>query len=318
MENHKYHNEQILRDACYLYKIPFENAKLIRNNSNLIYDCRDKVLRLTHSEIRKIEDINVELDWLDYLGKRDLPVVKIIPSILDSKTEIIEDANGYNTFVCFEKIIGKRIPKEGFNVSHFRKLGKLTGQLHKIGNEYEEKENLKYQHWDEIMEFYLYEYLPEDDRKLKLLNETLVQEFKTYPISKENYGFIHYDIHHGNYMVHDNLEITLFDFESTCKSWFINDIATVLYYAFSMVHQDNQKDFQKLFMSRFMEGYLSENVIPKSELEKIPKFLLYRDLMVYGYLHKVGTIDQMPTNQFDAYKKRLADSISDRRSQLHL
>jgi len=62
----------------------------------------------------------------------------------------------------------------------------------------------------------------------------LVNEFLTYPKSKENYGLIHYDIHRGNFLlVGSEKKLILFDFEMTCKSWYINDVSAVLYYACS-------------------------------------------------------------------------------------
>ena len=61
-----YYNEEILKESCRRFGINHSEAKLIRGNSNLIFDCGDKILRISHSEIRNYEDIEVEIDWIKF------------------------------------------------------------------------------------------------------------------------------------------------------------------------------------------------------------------------------------------------------------
>lgn len=44
----KYNQVEILQPACLAFNIDYHKAKLIRYFSNLVYDCGDSILRLTH------------------------------------------------------------------------------------------------------------------------------------------------------------------------------------------------------------------------------------------------------------------------------
>jgi len=131
----KFYNPLILKEACSEYGINPETAKLIRGNANLIYDCGDKILRLTH--------IASELDWLSFLKEKDLPVVEILPSLKKELIVQIENNENYFSCVCFNKIQGERISEEDWNTSHFEKLGRITGLLHREGQKYVDIQTLE-------------------------------------------------------------------------------------------------------------------------------------------------------------------------------
>lgn len=306
----KYYNEEILKEACSKYDIETSKAKLIRGNANLIFDCGDKVLRFTHSEIRNQEEIEVELDWLRFLNKQSLPVVKIIASQANNDLEIIGDTENYFSIVCFDKIHGAPVQNEEWNEKHFANLGTLTGKLHRIGQEYQEKPSLDYKHWNEIPEYYAYKHLPKDNRNLTALHQKAVDLICTFPISKQTYGLIHYDIHHGNYLL--TPELQLFDFEMACKSWYINDVATVLYYAAGHSKSRTNLDFESFFLKHFWDAYQKEYDLSSTEKEKIPIFLLYRDLMLTGFLSNLWAGKELNKIEF-ALMERLQQSIEKRK-----
>ncbi len=67
-------------------------------------------------------------------------------------------------------------------------------------------------------------------------------------------------------------------------------------------------------MNSFWEGYESITEIHEIEKLHIPNFLLYRDLMVYGYLNKVWDIDNLDKQQSN-YLRKVEESIEERRSK---
>ncbi len=276
-------SESVLRAACQLYPIK-GTPTLIRDNSNLIFETEGIILRATHSSIRLQHEMQAELDWLDFLGSNGLDVVRIIPSIQNNNSEIVKDKNGYYTWVAFEKISGDTITSQQWDENHFEKLGQLTGQLHRIGKEYAFKDETTYLHWNEIMEHRVFRHLPADDRKLPELSKNVNQYLEQIPRNEKYYGLIHYDIHHGNYLFTPDNKLILFDFEMTCLSWYINDIAAVIFYSMYFPFNGNQKTYIAYFLSAFRKGYEKEYDILESELKYIPHFLLYRYLMVYAFL----------------------------------
>ena len=309
----------ILKTICECFAIAPGNAQLIRSYKNLVFDCGDKILRLTKSQIRTEHDIEVELDWLQYLGKNGLSVVTIVPSKKGNSWEKVfqKEKDRYFIAVCFEKINGVKISKATWNKNHFQKLGVLVGQLHKIGNGYITKPNLNYKHWDEIMEQENRSYLPQDDRALPLLYDQLFSEFQSYEINKFNYGLVHYDIHPGNYLLVEEGKIVLFDFEMSCKSWYLNEAAIVLYYACQIQNPNNLEEFETTFLKHFWNGYEKEYQIDEYEKNRIPKFTLFRDLFVFGYSKKIWKGRPL-TEKEKLYQSRMEETIRQRRNKLEM
>lgn len=318
----KHYTQDILKAACERYNIKVENAKLIRGNANLIFDCGDKILRLSHSDIRPCDEIALELEWMGFLEGNKVPTPAIILSKHHAMYEQLGDDKNHFTVVCFEKIIGGRVTDKQWNKKHFKRLGQVTGLLHSLNHKYENLDIRQYDEdyleWDKIPEFEVYKYLPKDDRNLEELHHTLVAEFRTIPKTKTNYGLIHYDIHHGNYFLTENDNtLVVFDFEMTCKSWYINDVATVLYYAGHYPKTRKDENFEEEFITAFWKGYEEHYQIEEAEKKWIPKFLLYRDLMVYGFLNKLWNGLDLDKGQ-KAYLERLSVSIAKRRVKLKL
>lgn len=77
----QFYQPSILKDACTRFGVKPEAATLIRDNSNLIRDCGDKILRLTHSVVRPSKEVDVEIAWLLDLSQRQLPVTRVLPSV---------------------------------------------------------------------------------------------------------------------------------------------------------------------------------------------------------------------------------------------
>jgi Ser/Thr protein kinase RdoA (MazF antagonist) len=295
----KYYKPSILKDACSQYEISHEKVSLIQGNANLIFDCGDKILRLSHSCIRTRNDIAPEIDWLLYLKENNLPVVEVLPSKRNEFIHQIGSAEDHFSCVCFRKVGGGAVLNEDWGEMHFMKLGKLVGTLHRTGQKYTEKENLIYKHWDEIIEFEAWKFLPKDNRNLEELHDLLIANFSSYPKTTSNYGLIHYDVHQGNYFLpQTNKEITLFDFEMACKSWYANDVAAALHYANHHPVSREKEDFDAFFLKSFWKGYEQEYTMKEEERRRIPQFVLYRNILVYGCLHKIFHADQRKSMEF--------------------
>ncbi len=310
----KYFNDAILLESCKRFGIEKSAAKLIRANNNLIFDCGDKILRISHSEIRNFDDIKVEIHWLNFLRNKGLSIVKVINSNESIAIEKI-GLEDHFSIVCFEKIMGSQIEASDWNELHFEKLGDFVGKLHKFGQQYTEQEELDYKHWNEIDEYGSFIYLSKANFKI---HNKLVAEFNSYSKPKESYGLIHYDFHRGNYlMTGKEKKIVLFDFEMVCKSWYANDVAAVVYYAKHFATVREEENFETRFLNSFWKGYEKEYKIDNLEKEKIPKFLLYRDLLLLGFVSKLWGSKILDRGQV-ALKDRIEKSIAKRSSSLRL
>lgn len=312
MANHKdrkYQDIRHLETILKPFQINVQAAQLIRSNTNLVYDCGDRILRLTPATIRDQAEVQAEIAWLQFLERAGMSVVQVL-----GNGEIISVILEKETFwaVCFKKIHGTKVSVSAWNESHFERLGHLLGLLHKHGKDYSPPSHLSYRHWDEIPEFQSFKHFPQDERQLRVLHDEVVRQINTIPQHASNYGLIHYDVHHGNYLIVDEQEIVLFDFELCCQSWYIHDVAIVLYYACSHAGSKQYGSFPNFFLSHFWGAYEKHHAVSELEKEKIPLFLLYRDLMVHGYLLQIWG-NKALSLQEQAYKARVESSIAVRR-----
>lgn len=311
-------NADILSEVCSRYGLRPENAKLIKEDSNLIYDCGDSILRVSYSGIRTAGDIEVELDWMDFLHREGVPVVRIITSVANERQEKVGENNKHFTAVSFEKIRGSKINEETWGVVHFQKLGRLAGLIHRTSQTYAHQTHLRYRHWDELVECSYSTMLPKDGRELQRLTEHLLDGFRNLERSPEDYGLIHNDIHHENYLLTDpENKIILFDFEVACQSWYVYEIATALYYACLVNRKRNDLDFERTFLSNFLKGYRAEYSLPPIDFEVVLKFMLYRDLFLYGYITAMWKHKIVPKS-ITSYLALIDTSIAVRRGRLKL
>lgn len=319
MMNHLFNrnfNTLILNELCARHGLNPKNAKLIKADSNLVYDCGDSILRISYSGIRTADDIEVELDWIDFLHRKKVPVVRIIPSLDNRRQERVGDNNDHFTAVRFEKIRGSTISEATWNAAHFQKLGQLTGLIHRTSRAYRYQDHLRYRHWDELVECGYATMLPEDERELQRLNQHLLNEFRAFKRSSEQYGLIHNDIHHENYLLTGpKNQIILFDFEVACRSWYVYEIATALYYACLVNQKRNDVDFERTFLHNFMEGYRTECSIPPIDFKVVLKFMLYRDLFLYGYIRAMWK-HRVPPKSITSYLELIDASVAVRRERL--
>lgn len=84
-------------------------------------------------------------------------------------------------------------------------------------------------------------------------------------------------------------KITLFDFDDCAYSWFINDIAIVLFYIAFDAEELGFSDaasFTHEFLTHFLRGYRRAYSLSPAWLKEIPTFLKLRELELYAVVHR--------------------------------
>lgn len=302
-----------LKEATLIYQLGNSEWKLLKSQINYIYENESKILQFTSLEYKSTSELLIEVNWIEYLNKSGFEVVEIVKS---REHNLLEEIDGY-TVICYEKIIGKKAKKSNWNDLFFQNLGKFTGKLHRLGKSFEVKNNYNYKNWNEVSKGRFVEYLPHDERDLVRVYDYLMKEFNSYDINDKNYGLVHYDIHHENYYLKGNSEkIILFDFEMTCKSWYINDISIILYYILNSTPKEEHEKISDIFLNSFFHGYRKEFSIDEAEKKKMPKFLLYRDLLVYGYTFRIWKEEKNMTDHEIKFRNKLSNSITRRMKEI--
>lgn len=115
------------------------------------------------------------------------------------------------------------------------------------------------------------------------------------------YGLIHQDVHTGNLLVDKSGNMVLFDFDDCAHSWFVNDIAIVLFYA--VMGMKDRIAFTREFMQHFMRGYRKENGMEADRLQVIPHFLKLREIDLYAIIHRSFDVNKLDDPWCERYMK---------------
>ncbi|WP_303048959.1 phosphotransferase [Paenibacillus amylolyticus] len=120
--------------------------------------------------------------------------------------------------------------------------------------------------------------VPESFFLLRSKMVELLQAVKELGASQETFGMIHFDYNDGNYSIDfDTGQITVYDFDNSCFSWYMFDLASLWINGVGWVQFEPEADKRKQFMDDYFQtalaGYTSETPISDTMLEKLPLFI---------------------------------------------
>lgn len=308
----------ILNGVFEKYEVNPDNAKLIKSDASLVFDCGDRFIKFTNSIFTSKNDYELQFKWLKHLHANGVKVVELIETIdgdnLINKSKNEGGKKKELNIVCFKKINGAKLVKQAWSKDHFIALGELSGKLHEVSKNASNVDFSEFKAWDKHLFFSGVDSLPDEDRKLM---ESLMAEFRTYEQDSSIYGLVHYDISAGNYFMDDDGNIILYDFDMLCNCWYAADIAVILFYAKYYRQTRNYENFEQIFLHYFLHGYKKTGTIIQDEKEKIRKYLLYRYLAVYSNFCKYATKEQREVT-FKEYLAFIQKSIVEYRKILGL
>jgi len=312
------YNDDILHEAARRYGVAPENLKNLGGFESFVYEYeregRSYILKITHTIRRTVEYLLGELEWVNHLVDGGVPASRCVLSDAGNLVEIIEEADGEAFLVMsYEKALGTRVKEEHWGPELFTKWGRMVGRMHKLTKSYVPRDPaLKRQEWYEEDQLNLKKYLDEEkDADIFAAAEKLLARIHALPRDADSYGLCHTDLHAGNFHIDEQGAIKAFDFDDCQYSWFIADIAIVLYYVF-WFKSDRYKTRQELtqdFMENFMRGYSEENHLDPKWMVHIHDFLRLRNLLMYVVLFQCW--DTLPQSVRDNLPRHRQDVIND-------
>ncbi|BCB02814.1 phosphotransferase enzyme family protein [Bacillus sp. KH172YL63] len=286
---------EILADAASRFGCDVKEAKKLGDFENYVYEVHKEespyILRLTHSSHRSKEEVEAELNWVNYLHKHGVTVSLVNRSEAGNLVEVIE-AGETQFYIClFDKAPGHpvKINDPLFDDPLFYLWGKLTGHMHRVTKEYE-PDGTRRERWDEddVLDFKKYVTSTEDKEIVEKGHRTK-EIISRFPETKDSFGLIHSDIHPGNFFYHEG-DLHVFDFDDSSQFYFMSDVAIPLYYSVWWKYRnetlEDRSRFGERFLVSFLKGYRTECDVENEWVERIPHFLLLRDLTLYSVFHK--------------------------------
>jgi Ser/Thr protein kinase RdoA (MazF antagonist) len=310
-------NDEILAEARAKYRIQPDKIKLLDGFESYIFefsvDDEDFILRIGHSHRRNLNLISGEVDWINFLANGGASVARAIYSDEGNLVETIDDQQGGQFLTtAFVRAPGDPPSEETWGPTLFRRYGQLIGRMHALSKNYKPpNREIRRPDWDDPLMLDVVGWLQSTESLAVRRFEELADYLDHLPRDVENYGMVHQDAHGGNFFVNNAGEITLFDFDDCCYSWYINDLAIVLFYALAGRGYDSK--FVPKFMKPFLAGYVKENILEPSSLAEIPNFLKLREIDLYAVIHRSFDVNELQNpwvaNFMDNRKYRIENNV---------
>jgi len=319
MENSitKLYSEKILDQALERYSIKKENTSALGGFESYIYainrGAEQGILRIAHSIRRSPDLIRGELDWINYLYRGGVGVARPWKSDRGEWVELIDDgAGGFFLASAFEKARGETHRGGDWSRDLLWEYGNQVGRMHHLTVDYVPgKPEWKRPEWDAPIHHDVDQFIPSREQNIRVLYRDSIRRIKTLPVECGAYGLIHQDAHQGNFFVDQDGKITLFDFDDSSYSWFVEDIALVLFYA--VMGQEDPKEFTAAFLDGFMPGYFSAYPLELKWFQYIPWFMKMRELDLYAVIHRSFDVENLEDPwciwYLDGRKERLLNNV---------
>ena len=290
-------SSDILHKAAEIYGAEPRNMQDCGGGENFVFgyerNGKKHVLRIGHSLHRTRQLIQAEVDWLNYLVDRHIPIASPCLSQNGRWVEEISQEAGDECFlaVAFERAPGEDLgggsaaKEKWWNGKLFEQWGALMGRLHQVARDYRVGEGApRRPDWDEWPIVEIERWIPEDQGAVSEYGADLKKRLSALTRDHCSYGLIHGDFTQINFTVHRGA-MTLFDFDRAEYAWFVKDIAVAVFCAVRGT-QPAPPDFVRTYLDHLMRGYRRESSLDTTWLKLIPEFMKLERLSEYALAYR--------------------------------
>jgi Ser/Thr protein kinase RdoA (MazF antagonist) len=241
------------------------------------------ILRLTPQTHQSPEQVRAEVDWVNDLAGRGVPVAGVVPASDGSLCQAVELVGEHFTAVSFQKVKGEIGSGNYWTADIFFEWGRLTGRLHRESRKYQPALGRRRASWGDQLPSVIPESVDDEIAMERLAK--VAEGVHSLPKSSDSYGLIHADLHFWNFGV-SPAGLTVFDFGNSEYNWFVADLGTAVFEAATCGYQKLPRDeFIKGFLEKFVEGYERESTLGAA-VEQIPLFAKVREICIYLVLRR--------------------------------
>ncbi|MFX0108306.1 MAG: phosphotransferase enzyme family protein [Candidatus Hodarchaeota archaeon] len=276
------------------------------------------VVRVTPPSHKTLNEVEAEMDWLLYLAENGAPVTRVVPSLNGNLVETVATDAGPIVVVCFEWAPGHLLTKEDFSPEIFETWGEAVGVLHRLTKDYKpsSKSSGRIQWFND--DYLNRALIPSDQDKVLHRFDSLINHFKSKPVTRDSFGLIHQDVHQDNLYL-DGKHLTVLDFDDCVYGFFIFDIANALGFSiWEKPENMSNGEFADFYLKHFMKGYERENRLDESWREDLPKALKLFEFIHYNAFNMdhdlagqgtFDTLDEKTKWILNRYRKSIEEDL---------
>ncbi|HAM81368.1 phosphotransferase enzyme family protein [Ornithinibacillus bavariensis] len=291
--------KQILASLNELYPLHFIKIEPVTNE---MFQCiaRDGYYYFRMTNYKSYDEQLEEVNYTSFLSKEGLCVSPPIASINEKVVETITVNNKEFMAVLYQSAPGIHLPRNRWNSSVLKELGRQIGRLHKFSQKFEELHPLKYiNNWYDNEEYAFLKYIPEEEVAIRDIAEQTLSAIKNLPKNHSNYGLLHGDLCRENILVDENANLTMIDFQDCERHFYIFDLAVPIYSAieYSFVGGGNIVEYGETITKAILDGYQEENSLTPEMIDKLPLFIRLKEVFEYSLMHMYWDKEKLSENQ---------------------
>lgn len=264
-------------------------ARFLRISANALFTFQKSgqpcVLRFNFSTERTLDQINAEVDYLNFLAAQGIHVARPVSSLSGKYVESAHTSQGIFHAVVFEAMQGKQFEIADLSLEGFTAWGKALGQLHSVARNYQGADRPT---WKDHLVM-ISASSPDDEKDAQNLLKQLQMQLAELPVHRGNFGLIHFDFELDN-LIWNNDAVGIIDFDDCSWYWFAADIA----FALRDLFDDDPRhiDLESQPLRAFLDGYQQANQLPQADLKRLPLFLQIHNLLTFCKL--LRALDSSP------------------------
>lgn len=286
-----------------------DSVRFLRASSNFVFvferNGEKYILRVTpHGDRNKLTD---EVALLSFLSMNEVSVNTPVRSKNGNMVEEAKSDLGVFQAVVFRFLSGAQYEIEELSEKQFYVWGEALGHLHDCSKQFVKKNSTRNDYVQQLAE--LDSFLPQSEDLARRELETIKTWLTTLDINQDNYGIIHFDFELDN-LIWDGDNVQIIDFESSMEHWHTADIAFALRDLFNGDVDLSNQSFQL-----FLKGYRSKMHVTDGEIDAIPMFLRFHNLITFGDLLRTVDVENDLNNPqwITTLHKKLESKMNDYR-----
>lgn len=279
-----------------------------RASSNFVYlferNGARHFLRFIHEEDNSLENIQAELDFMQYLIAGGYPTAAPVLSSNENWIETIRTADhGRYYGVVFEQAKGVHLPLDRMTDRQANEWGKSLASMHILSEAYPSGAT-KRGSWLDALTFVssVLQRHP-DERGARQELEHVLGHLSKLPAGPEHMGFIHYDFETDNiFYDEEESRYCAIDFDDAMIHWYAMDIVSAIT---DLMEQNDEGAQRKI--EHFLTGYRSIRPLDERWVHVFPLFQRFSDL--YTFARLLHSVEDMDDGRSPEWAIRLKDKL---------
>jgi len=286
-----------------LFDIDPNSAVFVGASQNFVYRVKHRgthrIARISVMRHRTRAEIQGELEWIEFLYAKGLPVCAPQSTASGAKyAEMAIDGRLY-LLAVFEDAAGRKAARGDLTVDFCDRVGELIGRMHAAAIE-ANATGYKVCRGDwsssRLLTKDMLETKAPIGEKFRGSVSKLMREISAIPATSGNHGLLHGDVNMDNIHIHDG-RIQIFDFDNAEYGYFLQDIVVMLYDSIysrlvTQIAPDALISTIKPLWDAMLKSYHKFNPRLTFSASDLSNFFLLREAIICVHYHRIIPTDR--------------------------